>query len=445
MSTIHCLVCPRQFAFVIAVYSVDNGLIQKDLYASLVLAVLLSTIFPPFFLRGTIGYYNKRAEAAIQRLADEELKRKHDLETSTGPTSDLSERETQLVGQIQNETAVFLCIQTQSMAKWGLLTSMMSTLTKLGLDIIDHRCWNPRGINTTLVTEVYARDNISVEGKGDVQAVLEERMEKIKKALEDKINQPNDSRVKVQRWYPGVVEEIVSSVHETRKTTGTKKLNLEERLLIEAEQKLTKSQDAQTKVTKERTVEEILAGMKTEPELPGMEEGRATAKTTDLPAQKKVRRRRQKMRSTPVVGGGLFGETGSDADDESVKGGGKVTATGRKPGDKEKPFFLPSYGHKAEIVVGGDSYRVRINDETLRSLQTGFTGDMLDTRGVSIGGGISVQQDRSNVVNQLQGYVRNFGGLGSITEEEEQSVDESDTSSMIGNSKVDGKQAEEDV
>lgn len=89
------------------------------------MAVLLSTIFPPFFLRFTINYYNKRVEAEIQQLADDEMKRHHEL------TPD--DRESQLVGAIRNETAVFLCIQTQSMSKWGLLSSMMSTLTKMGL------------------------------------------------------------------------------------------------------------------------------------------------------------------------------------------------------------------------------------------------------------------------------------------------------------------------
>jgi Kef-type K+ transport system membrane component KefB len=37
-----------EFAFVIAVFNVDSGLISKDIYASIVLAVLLSTIVPPF-------------------------------------------------------------------------------------------------------------------------------------------------------------------------------------------------------------------------------------------------------------------------------------------------------------------------------------------------------------------------------------------------------------
>lgn len=44
-----------EFAFVIAVFSVDNGLTSKDLYASVVLAVLISAIVPPFGLRYVLG------------------------------------------------------------------------------------------------------------------------------------------------------------------------------------------------------------------------------------------------------------------------------------------------------------------------------------------------------------------------------------------------------
>ena len=58
-----------EFAFVIAVYSVDQGLIDKDMYAAVVLAVLLSTIVPPFLLRYTISFYNKKAEETVQDIA----------------------------------------------------------------------------------------------------------------------------------------------------------------------------------------------------------------------------------------------------------------------------------------------------------------------------------------------------------------------------------------
>jgi Kef-type K+ transport system membrane component KefB len=115
-----------EFAFVIAVFAVDGELISKDLYASVVLAVLISTIIPPFLLRFTIAYYNRKGEEAVEQAAEEEEKRKHDLDSFTEPTVDDELHQT-----IKNQSAVFLCIQTQSDAKWGLLHSMMDCMAKV--------------------------------------------------------------------------------------------------------------------------------------------------------------------------------------------------------------------------------------------------------------------------------------------------------------------------
>lgn len=54
----------------IAAFAVDKGLIDKDLYSSIVLAILLSTIIAPFSLRFTISYFNKRALAVVM-MAEE--------------------------------------------------------------------------------------------------------------------------------------------------------------------------------------------------------------------------------------------------------------------------------------------------------------------------------------------------------------------------------------
>ena len=82
----------------------------------------------------------------------------------------------------------------------------------------------------------------------------------------------------------------------------------------EAAQKLTESQAKQTEATREKTVDEILAGMQTEPSLPPVEEGQPMPSGAP---ERKACRRRQKMRSTPVVGGGLFGETDTEEEKEA--------------------------------------------------------------------------------------------------------------------------------
>ena len=81
-----------EFAFVIAVYAVDQGIIQKDLYASIVLAVLISTIIPPFLLRYTISKYNKKAEDNLAKAAQMEFDREMNLESEIEITDEERDR-----------------------------------------------------------------------------------------------------------------------------------------------------------------------------------------------------------------------------------------------------------------------------------------------------------------------------------------------------------------
>lgn len=112
-----------EFAFVIAVFAVGDGLIDKVLYAKVVLAVLLSTILPPFFLRFTISYYNKKGAEAVQKAAEEEEQRRYGTEEF--------KTDAELIKGIKNHSTVFLCIQTQSDSKWGLLNSIMAVFAKV--------------------------------------------------------------------------------------------------------------------------------------------------------------------------------------------------------------------------------------------------------------------------------------------------------------------------
>ena len=70
----------------IAAFAVDKDLVSKDLYSSIVLAILLSTIIAPFSLRFTITYFNKRAMAAVVS-AEKEMATRNDDEELTVCTS----------------------------------------------------------------------------------------------------------------------------------------------------------------------------------------------------------------------------------------------------------------------------------------------------------------------------------------------------------------------
>jgi Kef-type K+ transport system membrane component KefB len=164
-----------EFALVIAVFSVDAGLTSTKLYPSIVLAILLSTIFPPFMLRFTIHYYRKKAKKDIQEAAEE-----------------VAAKDDDLLETIKKQSTLFLCIQTQSELRWGLMYDIMNAMYKLGLEVIDHRSWHPRGVHSKVFNEIYCKGSIdpALLTPGNTDMVVAEQMMKFRKELLEAINQP---------------------------------------------------------------------------------------------------------------------------------------------------------------------------------------------------------------------------------------------------------------
>jgi len=391
-----------EFAFVIAVFAVDKGLIDKDLYASLVLAVLISTIIPPFALRFTISYYNKKGEEAVARAAEEEEQREQS-------TLEITKGDDDLVDGIKNQTEIFLVIQTQSESTWGLLIKIMGVLGSKGLDVIDHRAWSPRGINTTLVNEVYARSPICISEDQTLQEALDVLVEDITKTIKETIGQ-SESRVKVQRWFPGVVEEIVEETNEKQHK------DIRHRLLQEASTALERKAKLQTNATKEKTYEDLIGRISEKP---------AETKEDDLngadskialqpPAVKDQtngrprRRHRHKTLSTPVIGGGLFGEVEARSGRDDNQRFHRVSDYSRRK-QEDLNFSQKASGVSAEISIKGQVFQIRISQDTWRDLQNGMEGQTTDSRGVPIAGIEITAQDDAPVVQRLQGFVRNTG------------------------------------
>ena len=418
-----------EFAFVIAVFAVDSGIISINLYASIVLAVLLSTIIPPFALRFTISHYNKKAEERVAKAAKEEFQ---------GEDASLrGDKEQQLREGIKNDTTVFLCIQTQSTSTWGLLTRLMSTMQRLGVEVIDHRSWHPRGVDTTLVNEVFVKDNLrgaKVREDGQIRT-LDDRVEEIQQALQKTINQEG-AKVKVSRWFPGVLQEIKEETEEVTSTKRTtKRLSVTETIMKEAAVELEKRKERQTHATKAKTVEEILAEQEGRPmpvvpqeSLRNLEAGLgaaavgggATGGEAEAGVRRRPRRVRQKMRSTPVVGGGMFDTPGDRADSapqKSMADFRKDVEENKKAG-KKPSFKMPqSSGQAAEIIVNGEAYKIRISPMTLQRIKSGYSGQQVED------GSIKIDPKDVPIEYRLAGFVRNDQALATVTEEKE--MDES--------------------
>merc|ERR1712238_629640 len=356
-----------EFAFVIAVFAVSDELIDEDLYASLILAVLVSTVIPPFALRFTIAYYNKKGEEAVARAAEMEELRDHSVVMDGNSGVD------DLVDGIRNKSEVFLVIQTQSESTWGLLMNIMNVMGTYNLDVIDHRSWSPRGINTTLVNEVYAKCPIDISSYDTPEEALNVLIEKITISIKTKIDQP-DSKVKVQRRFPGVVKEVVEETNEKEHK------NIRGRLLKEASTRLERKQKMQIEATQGKSLLEI----------------------------------------TGEEGEGLEEEVEAKSGRDQFH---RVSDYSNRKKQEDLNFSSKLSGVPAKITVKGEVFHIRISEDTVKGLESGTGGQTTDSHGVSISGIEITARDDAPVVQRLAGFVRNTN-LNRIQEEDNEAPSE---------------------
>lgn len=177
-----------EFAFVIAAFAVSNNMIPQELYASIVLAVLVSTILAPFCLRSTISHFNVVAkESLVAKLS------------GSDPNLLLEEG-------IREQSVVFYCIQTTTSPAWGFQAKLMEALSMLKLDVIDYRSWHPHHSDgSVLINEIYVKDscrNMDVSSKDEVAKLVDGRIEDISRVLLDSVIRQEDAVLKMQRWFP---------------------------------------------------------------------------------------------------------------------------------------------------------------------------------------------------------------------------------------------------
>jgi len=384
-----------EFAFVIAVFAVDKALITQDLYASIVLAVLLSTILAPFGLKLIITMYNKKEQDNLRKAEEIELKRSMSILN----IDDIENANQSSLKRGISKSTVFVCIQTQSDSQWGLLYKLMNTMGKLKLEIIDHRTWNPRGINTTLVNEIYAKDSIQITNDSDddqAEQSLNNRLIEIQKVLLETIKQPDRAKVKVHRWFPGVIEEIVEEIIETEEdgsivTKTLRKVNLKQEIASEAATLLEKKKEMQLKATKERDVKDILGENGKVDEKKTTKDSATSAtvvqpKVTDTPAT--TRRIRVRTMSTPVIGGDLFAsEPVSRSLNSSITKSTKPLPSIDESQDVE--VQLPSTLTATTTVTPAQpSRKIRIKSKSTNALGGGLFGEESKSSSSStVGGG----------------------------------------------------------
>ena len=92
-----------EFSFIIATLAFDGGVISKEYYNAIILAVSISIIVSPLMLERTLERTAKHAENEIRKAMEE---------TSS-----------EEIGKRHN---VFYCLQTRSHARWGQQSNLLS-------------------------------------------------------------------------------------------------------------------------------------------------------------------------------------------------------------------------------------------------------------------------------------------------------------------------------
>ena len=297
--------------------------------------------------------------------------------------------------------------------------------------MIDNRSWHPRGVDSTLMTEIFVEDDFFLNCTDEeAHITIDHRIAEVTNAMSEAIRQPG-AKVKVTRWFPGVlqaiVEEVKSKTDTTNITSAGNRGSVKELLAKEATKTLESKRNIQIAATTEKSLDEIKKEMgipiehdTTEPPQATVVEVSASPPVTDLssgalPPPTTTRRRvRQKMRSTPVTGGSLFdGPKQPPAPEEP-----KIAGAGRRQPGSRKPFASLG-GQSAELVVGGEVFKIRVMPETVHRIRSGYSGELLEDSSVKF------SQEDVPIEHRLQGLIRT-SGLQTISE------DVSETASNVG-------------
>lgn len=326
-----------EFAFVIAAFALSEGIIERQLYSSIVLAILLSTILAPFSLRFTINYFNKRA---MKDVEEAEL-----MDAKTGDV------DAALKAGILEGSAVFFCINTTSHVAWGTLPKLMSTLFELQLEVIDHRSWHSR-FEDTIVNEVYVKAD--VVGGTDIAEYTQIIFDEVVKAIDQE-----DAVIAVSRWTPGVVDDLAEGGEDVEAVSG--------RLVEEARNRLDKSshQTQDDKASSMLGVSTISEDAKQD----------FFAPTSSAPP----RRRRIRIVSTPAAGGkGIFGEVEDAAPVAHFQPAAPMGPRRRRTRTMSTPLSGDMFGDTSSVVLGAGEVLVSIVEQGGKKIPVKLTKETLE-------------------------------------------------------------------
>ena len=203
-----------------------------------------------------------------------------------------------------------------------------------------------------------------------------------------------------------IVEEVKTKSSVSNKVTSGQNVGMSVKDLLarEASHKLESKRNLQITATKEKTLNEIKKEMGIPLDsLPTTPEEQSTAPPTGARPKTARRRVRQKMRSTPVVGGSLFDNPNSSGVEKP-----KAQTADGSVFTQSLPGSLG--GRSAELVVDGEVYKIRVTPQTVHRVRSGYSGELLDDSSVNF------SSADVPIEHRLEGFVRT-SALQTISED----------------------------
>jgi Kef-type K+ transport system membrane component KefB len=240
------MTCRGEFSFIIASFSLGDGLFDEDTYSAVVWAILLSCVTSPFILLFVVKYYNSQSKASLEAI-----------QVSRGVVP------------------LHLVVQCRCKIAWGLQDKLSKCAAELGLSIIDQRSWHPRGYDAIVVSELFVedqktkvvvRDSDEEQGKERLnqEEIILARCAEVEKTILREIAQIS-AKVQVTQWLPNVLSEGGDDLDEGGVSTH---------IVKEAREKLDRDETIDTLLEEVPTRKEKRAKMLSGPiAMPKEEEG----------------------------------------------------------------------------------------------------------------------------------------------------------------------------
>eukprot|EP00929_Paragymnodinium_shiwhaense_P100377 TRINITY_DN6264_c0_g1_i1.p1 TRINITY_DN6264_c0_g1~~TRINITY_DN6264_c0_g1_i1.p1 ORF type:complete len:691 (+),score=113.56 TRINITY_DN6264_c0_g1_i1:102-2075(+) len=179
-----------EFSFILALSALDAELLSKQMYSSVVLAVLVSILICPMMLHRTLVLSRLSANADID-----------EAKQCTASSE---------IGELHS---VYYCVQTRSHAYWGQQSNLIYAIQSVGCKIIDFREFHPvcdLG-SQHVVDEIYLKDlkmklPLRERLTEHDRACLQDRIKEIVNRVAESL-QEDDPEIKVSRWCPGMLRD----------------------------------------------------------------------------------------------------------------------------------------------------------------------------------------------------------------------------------------------